>query len=61
METTVIEPAMTWPDPYMYLKLTAEMQGRKFKAPPLPPLESIDPLMQDYLKIKQAAEDCSDE
>lgn len=49
-ETTIIEPAMTWGDPYQYLKIVAEFQGKKFVAPPLPPLESIDPAMKEYLE-----------
>lgn len=33
-ETTVVEPSSTWPDPYLYLKIIAEWQGKSFKAPP---------------------------
>ena len=29
-ETTVIEPSSTWPDPYLYLKIIAEFQGKDF-------------------------------
>jgi hypothetical protein len=49
-ETTVIEPALTWPDPYLYLRLTAQFQGTSFEVPALPPLASLDPLMADFLK-----------
>lgn len=49
-ESTVVEPSMTWPDPYLYLKIIAEFQGRKFNAPPLPPLGSLDPAMREYLE-----------
>ena len=35
-ETTVVEPASTWPDPYLYLKILAEWKGVAFTAPPLP-------------------------
>ena len=31
-ETTVIEPSETWPDPFLYLKVIAEFQGKVFKA-----------------------------
>ena len=48
-ESTVIEPALTWADPYQYLKIVAEFQGKKFVPPPMPPLESLDPAMQEYL------------
>jgi len=30
-ETTVIEPASTWPDPYLYLKIIAEFQGKTWE------------------------------
>jgi len=48
-ESTVIEPALTWADPYQYLKIVAGFQGRKFVAPPFPPAKSLDPAMQEYL------------
>ncbi len=35
-ETTVVEPSSSWPDPYLYLKLTAEWKGVGFTPPPLP-------------------------
>lgn len=35
-ETTVVEPALTWPDPYLYLRILAEWKGRRFRPPPLP-------------------------
>ena len=36
-ETTVVEPAATWDDPYLYLKILAEFNGIEFRAPPNPP------------------------
>lgn len=35
-ETTVIEPASTWPDPYLYLKVVADWKGKVFSIPPKP-------------------------
>jgi hypothetical protein len=35
-ETTVVEPASSWPDPYLYLKIVAEWKGVTFTPPPLP-------------------------
>jgi len=35
-ETTVIEPALEWEDPYHYLRIIAEWRGRTFEPPPLP-------------------------
>lgn len=32
-ETTVIEPAVTWPDPYRYLRLLAQWQNETFTPP----------------------------
>ena len=32
-ETTVIEPAVTWPDPYRYLRLLAQWQSKPFTPP----------------------------
>lgn len=32
-ETTIIEPAVTWPDPYLYFRLLAESQHKTFKLP----------------------------
>ena len=52
-ESTVVEPALTWGDPYQYLKIIAEFQGKRFVAPPLPPLESVDPAMREYLKAQR--------
>ena len=51
-ESTVVEPALTWGDPYQYLKIIAGFQGRKFIAPPLPPATSLDPAMREYLEGK---------
>jgi len=49
-ESTVVEPALTWKDPYLYLRIIAGFQGKKFVAPPLPPRTSIDPAMREYLE-----------
>lgn len=35
-ETTVVEPAATWADPYLYLKILAEWKGEKFVCPEMP-------------------------
>ncbi|MCP4640254.1 MAG: hypothetical protein GY851_07480 [bacterium] len=35
-ETTVVEPARTWDDPYLYLRILAEWKGKRFVPPPLP-------------------------
>ena len=35
-ETTVIEPAATWADPYQYLKIIAEVNGVNFEKPAEP-------------------------
>ena len=35
-ETTGVEPAATWDDPYQYLRILAEWKGIDFRAPPLP-------------------------
>lgn len=47
-ESTVIEPALTWADPYQYLRIVAELQGRRFVPPPLPASKALDPAMQEY-------------
>ena len=52
-ESTVIEPALTWADPYQYLKIVAQFQGREFVPPPLPPSKSLDPVMEEYLAGKE--------
>lgn len=49
-ETTVVEPALTWPDPYSYLKIIAEYQGIQWKAPPIPASDELDPVMAHFLK-----------
>lgn len=46
-ETTVVEPSLSWPDPYLYLKTIAQLRGRRFVAPPLPPMAHRDPLMKE--------------
>lgn len=51
-ETTIVEPALTWPDPYQYLRLIAELQGRTFEPPPLPPLDHVDPAMREMLRAR---------
>ena len=35
-ETTVVEPARTWADPYQYLRVLAEWKGVAFRPPPVP-------------------------
>jgi hypothetical protein len=35
-ETTVIEPSISWADPYAYLKIIADWKGVKFEIPALP-------------------------
>lgn len=52
-ETTILEPALTWPDPYRYLRIVADLQGRRFAEPPLPPLSHLDPLAADYLRARR--------
>lgn len=32
-ETTVVEPASTWPDPYQYLRILADWKGVEFRKP----------------------------
>ena len=44
-ETTVIEPSLTWPDPYLYLKILAEHTGTRWQAPKLPSPKGLDPLL----------------
>ncbi len=36
-ETTIVEPARTWPDPYQYLKILADWKGITFDQPLGPP------------------------
>jgi hypothetical protein len=36
LETTQVEPSMTWSDPYIYLKIIADWRGKEFQQPPLP-------------------------
>jgi len=49
-ETTVIEPSLTWPDPYLYLKIIAEYTGAEWCKPPLPPERVLDPLIRPLLR-----------
>lgn len=49
-ESTVVEPSLTWRDPYHYLRMIARRQGKRFTPPPLPPLTHIDPLMRDWME-----------
>jgi len=41
-----------WPGetPHYCLRIIAGLQGKKFTAPPLPPLERLDPAVREYLK-----------
>jgi len=50
LETTNIEPAITSPDPYLYLKIIAEHQGNKFVSPSLPQDKVLDPAIRPILK-----------
>jgi len=45
-ETTVVEPSLSWPDPYLYLRIVAEYTGTRWSRPPLPPARVLDPLIQ---------------
>ena len=45
-ETTVVEPSLSWPDPYLYLRIIAEYAGTPWRRPPLPPARALDPLIQ---------------
>ena len=42
-ETTVVEPASTWDDPYLYLRILAEWKGLAFTPPPGPPAAAPAP------------------
>ncbi|MDH7569069.1 MAG: hypothetical protein QHJ73_05730 [Armatimonadota bacterium] len=55
-ETTAIEPALTWPDPYQYLKIVARFQGRAFVPPALPDPAYLDPAMGEFLRERAAAQ-----
>ncbi len=44
-ETTVIEPSLTWADPYLYLGIIADYAGAQWQPPTLPPSEVLDPLI----------------
>jgi len=35
-ETTVVEPSLSWPDPYLYLKIIAEFKSKTFTQPAPP-------------------------
>lgn len=45
-ETTVVEPALNWPDPYLYLKILADWKGHMFVAPEFP--IGVKPLLEVY-------------
>jgi len=49
-ETTNVEPALSWRDPYRYLKILAEFRGKPWSAPELPPAEALDPAMRGCLE-----------
>jgi len=49
-ETTVVEPAWTWPDPYRYLGILARFTGKTFRPPPLPPVKALDPAIVPLLR-----------
>lgn len=52
-ENTAIEPGFMYDgyagDPYLYCRIVAAAKGREFVPPPLPPKESVDPLMWQRL------------
>lgn len=52
-ENTAIEPGFMYDgyagDPYLYCRIVAAAKGRDFTPPPLPPKESVDPLMWQRL------------
>lgn len=50
-ETTAIEPALTWPDPYLYLKTIAEFTKHEWQTPPLPPESALDPVMRPFMAV----------
>ena len=51
-ETTAIEPALTWPDPYLYLKIVAKFARKSWRAPPLPPMRDVDPAIVPLLRLR---------
>lgn len=46
LEGTTVEPSSDWKDPYLYLKIIAEQNGKKWNPPPLPPKSSQDPSLE---------------
>lgn len=52
-ENTAIEPGFLYDgyagDPYLYCRIVAAAKGRDFVVPPLPPKESVDPLLWQRL------------
>lgn len=55
-ETTVIEPAPTWADPYQYPRIVAQLQGKEFAPPPLPDVGSLDPEVVGLLRARTGGE-----
>ena len=49
-ETTVVEPSLTWPDPYLYLKILSQHQGKSWRKPPLPDFKNLDPIIKPFLE-----------
>lgn len=51
-ETTVVEPSLTWPDPYLYLKILADHNRVPWIVPNLPPDTALDPLIRPYHRVR---------
>lgn len=53
IENTALEPGLSYEgfngDPYLYCRIMAAMKGKRLVPPPLPPKESVDPLMWEPL------------
>ncbi len=49
-ETTCVEPAMTWPNPYLYLQILADFAGLQWDTPPLPPIDVLDPAVRQHVR-----------
>ena len=55
-ETTVIEPSLTWADPYLYLGIIADYAGVNWQPPALPPSEVLDPVIGLVKKNRKTAD-----
>ena len=49
-EMTEIEPATSWPDPYLYLKIVSDWRRKPWRVPPLPGVSHLDPLVVPRLR-----------